>query len=628
MDAPVANKPGCAQPRHAVIPVHELLARSIREHAAEVAIAASDRPFLTYADLGHQLETLGRALTAARFGRGMRIAVALPEGPEFVLALIASCSVACCAPLSDKLGEDDMVRLLVAMRIDALIVADASDCAAVRAGRRAACTILAFGRLAGGEPSIVAVRSGLERTSARMGAPGGEDIALLIHTSGTTGTPKIVPWEQWRVAETVRNRVELSRIDESDRTLVALPLYSSAAIRRVLASLVSGGSLICPGPLSADETIDVFESLSPTQYFAPPASHIALLEAFERRVPRPRHCLKAIWSGTTDLPDTVRLRLERAFSVPVIIGYGMTESGSITQTPFPPEKSPSGSVGRATNIEIAITDEAGFEVASDAAGEIIVRGPEVFAGYESGGEANRAAFRNGWFRTGDAGRIDRDGFVYLLGRLNEIVNRGGVKIAPAEIEAALAEHPDVIEAAAFAIPHPTLGQDLAAAVVLRGPSREVELRRFLRSRLAASKVPTTVIQVTVLPRLAGKVVREQLTELVLGASSEPPIGREETEIARIFAEELQVPGVGRRDNFFVLGGDSLRGARVVSAANAAFGIAATPEMLFYHPTVSEFAAAIVGPATAGSAERPALVRQPRKAYEPKAMSDPSESSNA
>jgi acyl-CoA synthetase (AMP-forming)/AMP-acid ligase II/acyl carrier protein len=426
--------------------------------------------------------------------------------------------------------------------------------------------------------------------------PRGDDVAFLVHTSGTTGTPKIVPWEQWRVAETVRNRIELSRIDESDRCVVALPLYSSAGIRRVLAGVSTGGAIICPGVLSADATIELLESLAATQYFASPASHIALLEAFERRVPRPRHGLKVIWSGTTDLPDAIRSRLERAFSVPVVIGYGMTESGSIAQTPFPPARAPAGSVGRATNIELAIVDDSGRFLGPRDSGEIVVRGPEVFAGYENDDEANRVAFRDGWFRTGDSGHIDGDGFVYLSGRLTDVVNRGGVKIVPGEVEAALARHPQVIEAAAFAVEHPTLGQDLAAAVVLRDPVPESELRRFLRDGLAAFKIPTRIVEVPELPRgSAGKVDRALLAGLVAraaGAGTEPPIGRDEAEVARIFSDVLEVPGVGRRGNFFELGGDSLNAVRVLAAVDATLGVAVTLDALFDHPTVLEFAAAI------------------------------------
>jgi acyl carrier protein len=294
--------------------------------------------------------------------------------------------------------------------------------------------------------------------------------------------------------------------------------------------------------------------------------------------------------------------LELAFGVPVIVGYGATESGSIAQTPFPPARTPAGSVGLATNIEIAIADDAGHLLGPDESGEIVVRGPEVFDGYENDDRANRAAFRDGWFRTGDVGRIDRDGFVYVAGRHTDIINRGGTKVAPNEIEAALVKHPQVIEAAAFAVAHPTLGQDLAAAVVLRDTVSESELRRFLRAGLATFKVPTRIIDVARLPRgSSGKIDRSELAALVNQTiqQSEPPIGREETEIARIFADVLKTPTVGRRDNFFDLGGDSLSATHVLTAVDAALGVSIGMDVLFDCPTVSEFAAAIAHSAPTG-----------------------------
>jgi acyl-CoA synthetase (AMP-forming)/AMP-acid ligase II/acyl carrier protein len=572
-----------------------LLADSIRDHRSAVAVLIPHGPHLTYGDLGRALDAIATSLAGAGFGRGARIGIAMPDGPDLAIVMLAACSAATCAPLNATLDEDALVRLLVAMRIDALIVPEGPDSNAGRAARRAAVTLIALRGSFGDPGSGPGLVPESTRGTVTIDAPLADDIALLMHTSGTTGAPKIVPLTQWRVAETLRNRVELSRIDASDRCLIALPLHSSAGIRRALAGLMSGGSIICPGAIAADATIELLESLAPTQYFAPPASHIALLEAFERRTPRPRHCLRTIWGGTTGLPDAVRSRLELAFAVPVIVGYGATESGSIAQTPFPPARAPAGSVGRATNIEIGIADDAGRLLGPDEPGEIVVRGPEVFDGYENDDAANRAAFRDGWFRTGDVGRIDRDGFVYVSGRHTDIINRGGTKIAPSEIESALVQHPQVIEAAVFAIVHPTLGQDLAAAVVLRDTVSESELRRFLRAGLATYKIPARIVALQQLPRsAAGKVDRRQLAALVAStvqSSSEPPIGREETEIARIFAEVLKAPAVGRRDSFFDLGGDSLSAAHVLTAVDAAFGVSIGMETLFDCPTVSEFAAA-------------------------------------
>ncbi|MGH8714229.1 MAG: non-ribosomal peptide synthetase [Casimicrobiaceae bacterium] len=617
MDTAEQTIPAWARPRHEPSTLSRLIAASIRDHPSSVAVVTRDGPDLTYADLGRSLDAIVGRLADAGFGRRARIGIALPDGPELAVAMTAVCSAATCAPLNPALDEESLVRLLAAMRIDALIVPEEPDSAAARAARRTAVAAILLRSSRSGPAGGLDLVFEATRGGAAREEPLADDVALLMHTSGTTGAPKIVPCKQWRMAEMTRNRVELSRIDASDRCLVALPLHSSAGIRRVLSGLVTGGSIICTGALAADATIELLGSLAPTQYFAPPASHIALLEAFERREPRPRHHLKAIWSGTTDVPETVRLRMEQGFGVPVIVGYGATESGSIAQTPFPPARAPAGSVGRATNIEIAIADHAGRLLGPGESGEIVVRGPEVFDGYENNDDANRAAFRDGWFRTGDLGRIDRDGFVFLSGRDADIINRGGTKIAPGEVESALAEHPQVIEAVAFSISHPTLGHDVAAAVVLRDRVSEGELRRFLRGGLAAYKIPARIIEVAQLPRgSTGKVDRNELAALVAGTAqriNEPPAGREESEIARIFAEVLKAPAVGREDNFFDLGGDSMSAMHVLAAVEAALGVSVGIELLFDCPTVSEFAAAVgdggrpggtgPAPATLGKVER-------------------------
>lgn len=595
IDAAQPAVPPWARPRHPRSTISGLLGASIRDHPDAVAIVTPGRPNLTYAALGRMLDTISDRLAGAGFGRDTRVGVALPDGPELAVALLAVCSVATCAPLNADLDEAALVRLLHSMRIDALIVAKDPVSSVLRAARRAGVPLIALHCSAWGPDGVDLVPE-RARGSAAVEKPLANDVGFLMHTSGTTGAPKIVPWKQWSVAEAARNRIELSGTDGADRCLVALPLHSSAGIRRMLSALLTGGSIICAGALTADATVDLLESLAPTQYFAPPASHIALLEAFERRTPRPRHCMKALWSGTTELPDAICARLERTFGVPIIVGYGTTESGCVAHAPLPPARAPAGSVGRAVNVELGIMDDAGQFLGHEKAGEIVVRGPEVFDGYENDEDANRAAFRDGWFRTGDIGHIDRDGFVYLLGRQTDIINRGGMKVAPSEVESALARHPKVIEAAAFAIAHPTLGQDLAAAVVLRDAVSESELRRFLRARLASFKIPTRIVNVAQLPRGAsGKLARGELAALVtatVGRGNEPPVGREETEIARIFADVLKVPIVSRRDNFFDLGGDSLSAMNALAAVDAVLGVSVRLEVLFDYPTVSEFTAAI------------------------------------
>jgi acyl-CoA synthetase (AMP-forming)/AMP-acid ligase II/acyl carrier protein len=298
------------------------------------------------------------------------------------------------------------------------------------------------------------------------------------------------------------------------------------------------------------------------------------------------------------MPATVQRQLEKAFGVPLLLSYGMTETGNIAQSPPPPQRTPVGSVGRAGLAEVAVVDETGRVLGPDEQGEILVRGPEVFSGYEDDAEANRRAFRDGWFSTGDLGRIDRDGFVFLEGRIKDLVNRGGAKISPQEVEAVLTQHADVSEAAAFGMRHPTLGEDVAAAVVLRTAASVTmnELRRHARGRLAAYKVPARIIELTQLPRSAhGKVDRRALADLVARLEAvdfEPPRDQVEIDIARIFAEVLDVSKVSRSDSFFDLGGDSLRAVRVLARIEEDVGVAASLELLLDHPTAAEFATEI------------------------------------
>jgi acyl-CoA synthetase (AMP-forming)/AMP-acid ligase II/acyl carrier protein len=598
-------------PRHPPRTLAQLLQESIREHAQREAILAPGRLPLTYARLGQQLEETARALAAVGYGRGSRIAVALPAGPEFAVAALALTCAATCAPLNRALGEEGLATLLSAMRVDALL-AEPDDAAAIRAAGRASVAVLRLRRSLHDCAGVFELEAERQRAPVPIEPVALDDIALLGHTSGTTARPKIVPYEQWRLAEAVRNRAEQRGFSSAERCLLVSPLHALGTPRRILIPpLLRGGSVLCPAALDGRSVVDALEALAPTQLFASPVLLQSMLEEFERRRPPPEHALRCIYASYSELPPTLRERLERTFGVPVFFTYGMSETTAIAETPFPPVIAPAGSVGRPTTLEVAVADEAGRQLGAGETGEIIVRGAEVIAGYENDDEANRQAFRDGWFRTGDAGWIDRDGFLYLSGRLKDIVNRGGMKIGPGEVESALACHPQVAEAAAFGLPHPTLGEDLAAAVVLRdGPAvDESELREFLLARLPSFKVPTLIFPASQLPRGSlDKVNRNELVKLAeqrMQTDFEAPVAGVETEVARIFAEVLSAPHVGRMDNFFRLGGDSLRGVRVLASIEEAFALSVSLDLLFDHPTVAALAGKIgdllrTGPqATAG-----------------------------
>jgi acyl-CoA synthetase (AMP-forming)/AMP-acid ligase II len=563
---------------------------------------------MTYADLAVQIETVARDLASAGFGRGDRIAVALPHGPEFAVAILALCCALTCAPLNDQLTDDVLAQLLARMRIDALVVLEGAETSAAQAARRLAIPVLELRVLPDAPAGTFELLLQSRREPVEIHPPAPHDVALLVQTSGTTGRPKILRFEHWLLAESARNRVDVAAIEPTDRYLAVVPFYASVAIRRgLLPALIVGGSVICPTALDAVTLVSVLEGMQPTQLLAPPVVQIAMLEAFERRHSRPAHALRFISSSFTELDPAMRRRLEIAFGIPVVVSYGMAECGSIAETPMPPDQAPPQSVGRPTLLDVAIADAAGRLLGHGEVGEIVVRGPEVVSGYEGDDEANLTAFREGWFRTGDAGRIDHEGFVYLVGRIKDVINRGGNKIAPAEVEDALRQHPQVADAAVFAMPHPTLGEDVVAAVVSRYQGlTEAELRRFASGALPTSHMPSRILPLAELPRDAlGKVSRVELAriaERAMTAKVNPPATSAEAEVSRIFSEVLNVPAVGRSGNFFHLGGDSLRAEQVLAEIEAVFGVRMHMGALFDHPTAAEFAAELASLLASDAAE--------------------------
>lgn len=578
--------------------IHDLIDASIRSHAGRVAFVAPGRSDLSYADLGRLLETTRRCLASAGYTRGHRIAVALPHCPENALALLAVMCAATCAPLNDELTEDDLARLLAAMRIDALIVPVPRASAAAAAARRLGIDLIGLRALPDEPAGMFELIPGGRRASTEPELPAPEDTALLTHTGGTTGLPKIVPLEHWRLAWGVRRRLELTGIEASDRYLFVMPFRSMAAMRRgLLLALSVGAAMICAPSHDSATLAGLLESAAPTLLMAPPVVLTAVVDEVAHRSPPPRHALKYVISAFTSLGPAAARQVEQTLGVPVVVIYGTTEAGQIAQSPLPPERAPAGSVGWPYLHDVEIRDDGGHRLPAGEVGEIVVRSPEVFSGYEGDEAANRAAMLGDWYRTGDTGYVDRDGFVFLTDRIGDLINRGGNKIVPSEIEDVLKKHARVADAAAFGVPHPTLGQDLAVAVVPReSPPREAELRRFVRSRLAAFKLPSRYLVVSELPRTAlGKVDRPKLREIfdqTRQLTFEEPRDGVEAEVARIFGEVLGVCGIGRNDSFFDLGGDSLRIVSVLQELEKALGSKPDFEALFDHPTVAAFAAII------------------------------------
>jgi acyl-CoA synthetase (AMP-forming)/AMP-acid ligase II len=426
------------------------------------------------------------------------------------LVLLAAMAVGCAAPLNPKYREEEFRFYLDDLRAAALVT-DGHAPAAVAAAPARTLAI----EVRGEDMAIeLAVPPGGAAESGVGPAPTEDDEALVLHTSGTTSRPKIVPLRQRNLARSARNIGASLRLTASDRALTVMPLFHIHGIMAgLLAPLAAGGSAICTPGFDAFRFHRWLDGLRPTYYTAVPTMHQMVLA---RSPGRRDTSLRFVRSSSAALPQPVAQGLADLFDVPVIEAYGMTEAThQMTCNPLPPGVVKPGSVGIATGIELTILDGAGNELPRAVRGEVAIRGATVVDGYENNATANAAAFTAGWFRTGDEGMLDDDGYLFLTGRLKEQINRGGEKISPLEVDDVLLRHPAVAEAVTFAVPHATLGEEVGAAVVLGDgqTATEDELRMHVRAHLAAFKVPKRIVFVAEIPKGAtGKLQRIGLAE--------------------------------------------------------------------------------------------------------------------
>lgn len=568
------------------------------------AILAPDEAALSYAQLMQWIERAAIELRAAGVRPTSRVAVMTRPGPENALTTLAVMCSAGCLPLSPETGADDLAISLREAGVDFILTDESTDRPEDRPEIPHGFRVLVVHRPREGRLGDLRITPLDRVVLPTLAAPlfnQSDAIALLLHTSGTTARPKRVPLSQRNVLFSARANARCFEIGPGDRCLNVLPLlHIGGLVHGLLSTLVSGGSVVCPRGFDAGRFFELVAAFNPTWYTGTPTIHLALLHFLDdyRRL-APGHCFRFLRSASAPMPLSLIERLEEAYGAPLIEGYGMTEAGRITCNPLPPGQRKPGSVGRAVALDVRVVNQEGFDLPVGQLGEVVVRGPSVTSGYLDDLEANTAAFRGGWFHTGDLGHFDADGYLFLSGRIKELVNRGGKKIAPREIEAALLGLPSVREAAAFGVPHASLGEDLMAAVVV-APGATVDgevLRRELLTRLTRHKVPSAIVVVERLPRgHTGKVQRSDLQEALASSLSRPSDlfeTAEEATIARVFGEVLEIGGVRRDDNFFLLGGDSLSAARVVARLERELGFEPAllgVHLIFEFPTVATLAA--------------------------------------
>jgi amino acid adenylation domain-containing protein len=587
--------------------IHKLLrgAAGLRPEAPAL-LSPGRRPATWQHLLGQVEETIG-ALNGAGIGCGDRVAVVLPNGPEMAACFLGVTAGAVCAPLNPVYRANEFDFYFSDLKPKALIVQAGLDSPATAVAASHGIRVIRLAPRVDEEAGLFTLEGLPAHAGSNAAFAEPDDIALVLHTSGTTSRPKIVPLSHANLCHSAHNIMGTLRLTPEDLCLNVMPLFHiHGLVGAVLASVAAGARVVCSPGFLAPRFFDWMEEFAPTWYTAVPTMHQAILaRAAEHRAILAGARLRFIRSSSAPLPPQVMAEMERAFGVPVIESYGMTEaSHQMASNPLPPKKRKPGSVGVAAGPEIAIMDEDDRLLEAGQTGEIVIRGPNVTGGYESNPAANQAAFTKDWFRTGDQGRLDSEGYLFLTGRLKEIINRGGEKIQPREIEEVLMDHPAVGQALAFAFPDPRLGEDIAAAVVLAGDGRatELALREFAASRLADFKVPARIVILEELPKgPTGKLQRIGLAAklglegpaIAAPAEAAPfvlPRSPLEEALAATWRDVLDLKRVGIHDNFFELGGDSVLATQVISRVRDATGKDLPLLRLFETPTVAELAA--------------------------------------
>lgn len=566
------------------------------------AIVEPGRPALTYFELQREVLRIRQCLCDAGLGRDDRVAVVFDSGVDLALTLLATSSYMTCAPVNPSLKSSELESYLKLIKATAVLLPETGMQIAHSVASSSGLPVVTLQTYEAGTPTpISAAVSNSASVHDNNTKP--HDIAFLLPTSGTTSTPKIVAVSHLSACADARNIIRFLELTSEDRCLNVMPLFHVHALfAGLLGSLIAGSRFISTPGFSADRFFLWLDEYHPTWYSAAPTIHQSVVN--NARDPKnqnilSQHRLRFVRSAAAPLPMQLLKNLEDTLGVPVIETYGMTEVRTfITSNPMPPGHRKAGSVGKAVGLGLGIMDTRGKLLPTGESGEIVVRGQDYIRGYETDECTNTFELEDGWFRTGDEGKLDKDGYLFITGRIKEVIIRGGMNVSPLEVERGLLSGSEICEAVVFPTSHPTLGQDVAAAVVLKHGSTLTEsaVRAHAFLHMAEFKVPSQILFMDHIPRSAtGKVKRLMMAELLkteLIQQKIPATDLLEIELTEIFCEVLDLSSIGINDNFFAIGGDSLSGTHVINRVNYQFTLELSSGILFRHPSVSELATEI------------------------------------
>ena len=563
------------------------------------AILAPGRAQLGYGELAALIDRTAAQLRAAGLSHDDRVVLIAPNGPEAATGFLGIAAACQCAPLNPGYRDAELAFYFEDLKPKLIIHVDEPPAAAERLNIPTARMRL--------DPAAPAGFFSLPDLPPLTGiAPEVlSATALLLHTSGTTSRPKLVPLTWANLLDSARNVGETLRLTAADRCLNVMPLFHiHGLVAALLSTLRAGGSVVCTPGLIAPNFFDWMDEFAPTWYTAVPTMHQSILARAPRHADSLRRSrLRFVRSSSAPLPVTVLGELEATFGVPVIEAYGMTEAAhQMSSNHLPPAERKPGSVGRAAGPDVAVLDADGGLVAAGDEGFVCIRGNNVTSGYVDNETANCESFRHGWFYTGDLGRMDAEGYLFLTGRSKEILNRGGEKISPREVDEVLMEHPAVGQCLTFALPDSQLGEEVGVAVMLRPGAivEEAELQRFAAARLADFKVPRRVFPVDAIPTgPTGKLQRIGMAGR-MGITTDswkpeqnrtvPADAAAAGVVLRIMCGVLKAAELDADTGFFDAGGDSLLASRLIARLESEFGKTLSIVDLFHASSANAIAA--------------------------------------
>lgn len=531
---------------------------------------------ISYADLWSRITLISSKVQnfSNLSSQKQRVGVIHENGPGMAILLLAISNVAAALPFNPTYSVNELKSYFSITHLDGLVLPKSGFYEVEALANEMNIPVL---RIAWNNP--------LERISTnelkhlKISSP--EDTAIVMLTSGSTGQSKVVPLTHKNICTSAYQVCKSLNLKTEDKCLCMWEQYHIGGLVDLLLSpLLSGGTVIITSGFSVDDFFKLLENKKPTWFQGVPTSLNALkLHAKKENLTLTKSSLRLLRSVAAPLSKELQNELEELFNIPVIQTFGMTEAGPlITSTLLPPYKRKIGSVGKPCGTEVAIFSFESEVLPEGKEGEVAIKGENVFSGYEN--DSNPSTFKDGWFFTGDLGYLDKDGDLFLTGRIKQLINRGGEKINPQEVDNQLLQHPDIVEAACFGVHHPTLGEDIMAAIVFhQGKSLDTEIiRAYLSEKLATFKIPSKIIVIDKIPlNNVGKVDRIQCSKLALQHSNKSDsLALPQTDIEKVLADiwmkELDIETININDNFFEIGGDSLSSAKIILLVEEYFNI--------------------------------------------------------